>query len=189
MTDDISVRRRNRVQLIIIVLIAAVSLGGSYALFYMSRGGEPWGTTNRGEFVSPPLSLADLNVRDGSGQPMTEGETWWLWVVAGAPQPSGSACGADCAQAVYMVRQLHVLLNKDADRVQRALVTLDGAPDPALSEQFPKLRYLAADTGRLRPGIYIVDPIGNLVLRYEYAAAGKPVLEDLKKLLKVSQIG
>jgi cytochrome oxidase Cu insertion factor (SCO1/SenC/PrrC family) len=41
----------------------------------------------------------------------------------------------------------------------------------------------------LRNGVYIVDPLGNVVLRYSYTDAGKPVLEDIKKLLKVSHIG
>ena len=41
----------------------------------------------------------------------------------------------------------------------------------------------------LEPGLYIVDPLGNLVLRYPLGAAGNSVLDDLKRLLKVSQIG
>ena len=43
--------------------------------------------------------------------------------------------------------------------------------------------------GVLTPGVYIVDPLGNVVLRYSHEQVGKPLLDDLKHLLKVSQIG
>ena len=46
------------------------------------------------------------------------------------------------------------------------------------------------EAGRpLKPGIFIVDPIGNLVFWYPISDAGKPVLDDLRRLLKLSQIG
>ena len=48
---------------------------------------------------------------------------------------------------------------------------------------------MTGELSALTEGIYIVDPIGNLVLHYPLSDAGKPVLTDLKKLLKLSQIG
>ena len=110
------------------------------------------------------------------------GETWWLWVVAPGD------CEGDCAAALHQLRQLHVLLNKDADRVQRALVT-GSAAVPEVVGEYPRLIHLRADLRPLTEGIYIVDPIGNLVLHYPYSDAGSPVLEDLKRLLKLSRIG
>ena len=47
----------------------------------------------------------------------------------------------------------------------------------------------AGDLGVLARGVYIVDPLGNVVLRYSHEQVGKPLLDDLKHLLKVSQIG
>ena len=89
---------------------------------------------------------------------------------------------------MHQLRQLHILLNKDADRVQRALVTEPGAR-PGLLEDYPGATHLTGSLERLREGVYIVDPIGNLGLHYPLEDAGKPVLTDLKKLLKLSQIG
>jgi cytochrome oxidase Cu insertion factor (SCO1/SenC/PrrC family) len=48
---------------------------------------------------------------------------------------------------------------------------------------------LAGDLQLLKAGAYVVDPLGNLVLWYSYDDVGKPLLNDLKRLLKVSQIG
>jgi len=176
-------RRKNRIQLITILSIAVLSLGGSYGLFHLVREGEVWGTTNNGEFVTPPTTVRSLDIRNQQNQPVTEGGTWWLWVV------SSGSCESECDRALHQLRQLHALLNKDANRVRRALVQ-NGMPEsPLFAERYPKLTFLSGRIQDLGPGVYIVDPIGNLVFRYPFADAGKPVLEDLKKLLKVSQIG
>jgi cytochrome oxidase Cu insertion factor (SCO1/SenC/PrrC family) len=180
MTD--SAQRKNRRQLLMMFGIAFLTLGASYVLFYMARSSGVWGTTNYGTFVDPPRSVADLQLTDERGQLLTEGGTWWLWVVA----PEG--CAEDCETAVHQLRQLHVLLNKDADRVQRALLTRQ-AIEQGLLGDYPRLEHLTGSLEGLREGVYIVDPIGNLVLFYPLSDAGKPVLEDLKKLLKLSQIG
>jgi hypothetical protein len=174
---------RGRRQLIIMLLIATASLGGSYALYYASLSGGPWGTTNKGSFVDPPVSLDALALVDADGVALEEARTWWIWVVRAEP------CDPACAEALHQLRQLHVLLHRDADRVRRALVSPSQLPRGDLEALYPDLEFLTGQVEGLTPGIYIVDPHGNLVLRYPLDAAGKPVLEDLKRLLKVSQIG
>jgi hypothetical protein len=173
---------RNRRMLLAMFAIAFLTLGGSYVLFYSAREGGVWGTTNKGAFVDPPVSVSDLGLSRADGTLLTEGGTWWLWVV------TEGECQESCAHAVHQLRQLHILLNKDSDRVQRALVT---SPDraPGLLLEYPGVTHLTGALESLTEGIYIVDPIGNLVLHYPLDDAGKPVLTDLKKLLKLSQIG
>ncbi len=173
---------RNRKLLLAMFAIAFFTLGSSWLLFYLAQDGGVWGTTNKGTFVDPPVTAADLELLQANGQPLLEGQTWWLWVV------SDGVCAEDCAEAVFQMRQLHVLLNKDMDRVQRGLVTRPGAEQPVLAE-YPKLVPLQGSLEGLVNGIYIVDPIGNLVLYYPWSDGGRPVLDDLKKLLKLSQIG
>ncbi|MFM7121191.1 MAG: hypothetical protein ACKOZX_13265 [Gammaproteobacteria bacterium] len=180
MTD--TVKQRARRQLLLMFGIAGLSLGGASLLFYLSQSGV-WGTTNNGTFVEPPQDATALQVVDGNGRPAADAHVWWLWVVRDTP------CDAACDQALHQLRQLHVLLNRDGERVVRALVSPTGTPDSALAEKYPGLKFLAGNTAALTPGIYIVDPIGNLVLRYPVETPGKAVLQDLKRLLKVSQIG
>lgn len=185
MTDNAqqdNAQQRNRRLLLAMFAIGFVTLGASYVLFYLARSDGVWGTTNYGTFVDPPMTVATLGLSDDRGVAVTEGGTWWLWVVA--PE----ACRAECGTALHQLRQLHVLLNKDASRVQRGLLTRPGSAPPVLDE-YPRLVHLTGSLGDLQEGIYIVDPIGNLVLFYPLTDAGKPVLEDLKKLLKLSQIG
>lgn len=179
--------RKNRRSMLVIFGISFLSLGGSYLLFYLTQGSDVWGTTNNGEFVDPPVHIADLGLVTEAGAPLGESDQWWLLVNA------DNLCDAACEHALLQSRQLHILLNKEASRVSRALVS-DGsiAADDYLAPYPKALHLLARPDGsgqRLQRGIYIVDPIGNLVFFYPLQDAGKPVLEDLKKLLKLSQIG
>jgi len=178
-----SATRRSRAQLLLILLIAFGSLGGSYLLYHVARDAGVWGTTNQGEFVDPPVQVTSLGLLGTDGSPFVVAGTWWLMVVA----PDG--CPTECETALHQLRQLHVLLNKDAARVRRALVTRAGIDVAPLLSNYPRMEHLTTPSVAPRRGIYIVDPNGNLVLRYRFEDAGKPVLEDLKRLLKLSQIG
>ena len=179
-------KRSNRRQLLLIALIAAVSVGGSYALYFNTIDSGVWGTTNEGEFVNPPRQVPQLGLTDTSGIPHVAGEVWWVWLV------QDERCAAPCNDILTKMRNMHVLLNKDAYRLRRAWVRRGGTEDTELTAQFPKLHQLfqqPTDGVFLPTGIYIVDPLGNLVFRYPVQDMGKPVLQDLKRLLKVSQIG
>jgi len=177
------VKGGSRKQLIVMITIAAISLGGSYALYYASLSGGTWGTTNKGVFVDPAINAASLELVNRDGASVSGVETWWLWVV----QPAG--CDSACDDALHQLRQAHILLHREAGRVTRGLVTPTPVDPGELDERYPDLEFLSGPIGELSPGIYIVDPLGNLVLHYPLDAAGKPVLDDLKRLLKVSQIG
>ena len=178
----------SRLKLLALVAIAVAPVVAAYLLYFSMRGNEPWGTTNHGELLDPPPAAATLSfvdARDGTTPVVFDDSRWRLLVVV------PGACDAACDDALFQLRQLHVLLNNDADRVRRVLVLTGAVPGPLdeLRARYPELALLALRAGSLDDGIYIVDPHGNLVLRYALADAGKPVLEDLQKLLRVSQIG
>ena len=110
-------------------------------------------------------------------------ERWWLWMVA-------SSCDAACQDQVQKMQALHKLLNRDVDRLRRGYTGFAGAPDPVWMSSYPALATVTvADRSAVKDGFYIIDPNGNLVFYYPLDVNPKPLLEDLKKLLKVSQIG
>ena len=93
-----------------------------------------------------------------------------------------------------MLRQMHVLLAKDAGRVRRVLLAtpaLSPATQAQLTATYPKLGVVQASAlpDDLADGVYLMDPVGNVILEYRYDQAGKPLLADLKKLLRVSRLG
>lgn len=176
--------RRNRIMLVGLFAIAIVPMFGAFWLYESSRSAAPWATTNRGELLSPVVSVEDLHLTSADGATsMRNSGQWWLVVV------TEDGCTSECQTAVHQLRQLHILLGRDATRVKRSLVSLGGAAEDASLAQYPELVRFTGETAALQPGVYIVDPLGNVVLRYDYRSAGKPVLEDLKQLLKVSHIG
>lgn len=178
--------RRNRLMLLGMVAVAAVPLLVAYMLFYSSRGAAPWGTTNNGVLLDPPIELAKLGLTGLTpGSAMRE-RSWHLMVVSDAD------CVAECGAALQQLRALHVLLNKEATRVHRTLVFLGAVRQERVAElrvQYPELGYAQGHPGPLHAGVFIADPMGNVVLYYAFDQAGQPVLDDLKRLLKVSQIG
>lgn len=184
MTKSTGQVRRNRIILVGLFAMALVPLVVAFVLYESSRTTGPWGTTNLGELLDPIRSVGELSLTSADdGATMVNSGHWWLATV------TDDGCAEQCQAAVHQLRQLHILLGRDSSRVKRSLIAVGSTPiDPSLA-QYPDLARFSGQPGVLRAGVYIVDPLGNIVLRYEYQAAGKPVLEDLKKMLKVSHIG
>jgi len=196
--------RRGRRQLLGLAALFFVPLAIAFWLYYGPTSWRPSGGTNKGELIEParPLPAASLRRPDGSrtGSEFLRG-TWTLLFVG------DGACDARCRKALYLTRQSRVALNKDIERVQRVfLVTdhccdraflaaehpdlvvalLEGPEGTSLLGAFPVYGGVApATAGRL----YVVDPLGNLMMSYAPDAPDKALLTDLQKLLRLSHIG
>lgn len=112
------------------------------------------------------------------------------------------ACEADCRERLHFTRQIRAALGRDRPRVQRIVLAASGPDTPGvgpLLADHPDLVVLTMQPGRpLRgqlPGdldastVLLVDPLGNLMLRFGAAVEPGGILEDLEKLLKLSQVG
>lgn len=166
-----------RKQLTIILIVATISLMGSYGLFWLAKGGVGWGTTNNGEFVTPLTHRRDLGWQLDSDVELLQDNLWWLWLTV-------ENCDSQCEQALKNLKATHILLNKEADRVRVAFSSA-GKTTPGTTGIVR-----VEVTNRAMPyGIYIIDPLGNLVFYYATETPPKDILQDLKRLLKVSQIG
>lgn len=179
--------RRGRWQLIALLMVAIGPMILATAM-YQWRFWVPDGRNYHGALVGDGTQLADLGVQ-GVAQ-----EHWQLLVT------SAGACAEECQQLVYLARQIHIGLNRDATRAGHGLAlgqSLDGEVDARLRREYPQLGRYTLDISRYSKAIpsaqgaqlWIVDPKGNLVLRYDGKARGKDILTDLRLLLKLSQIG
>jgi hypothetical protein len=161
-------------------------------------------TTNAGTLVSPARPLAIRGLLNADGTPLTEADLRGHWTfVLFAP---GASCDERCQQQLYLTRQTRLAMNKDVSRVQRLLV-LAQRPDAALidrlAQEHADLRWVVGDhraeTLRARfrgegffpegEQYFLVDPLGNLMMFYDLSVPTKGMMNDLRKLLKVSQIG
>jgi hypothetical protein len=109
-------------------------------------------------------------------------------------------CDKRCADQLYMMRQIHLSLAKEIERVQRVWITSESSLD-AFRTQYPDLIVLnnppAAQQALTEqflavgktPGLYLVDPLGNVVMYYPEHVTAKAIRQDILKLLKFSWAG
>jgi len=167
--------RQGRILLGGLLALTLLPLLGAWWL-KTSMNSEPWGTTNHGQLLSSGLTLAQVGLENLS----SEDARWRLIVV-----PGTSGCVEDCQTALPTLRALHLRLGKDSRRVARTFLW-DGASE-ADASHLPSESLNTPVT--LESGVYIADPLGNLVLRYSWEQVGTPMFEDMKHLLELSRIG
>jgi cytochrome oxidase Cu insertion factor (SCO1/SenC/PrrC family) len=196
-TDSNENPHRNRAALVGLAALFFVPLMGAFWLYY-AGGWRPAGSTNNGELITPIVTLSAAPVRDLDGAPLRENWLLGKWTLV---YVTDTACDERCREALWTIRQTRLLLVDDVDRVQRLLLTRECCDRQFLAAEHPGLevgqlddetaRNWAAQFPRVEgvPYIYIVDPLGNLMMRFDSRETPKGLLEDLKKLLKLSHIG
>ena len=195
MTDSRARGRRN------FLLLAAMFLVPVFVVFAMYYGGlwSPSGSSAKGELVHPaqPLEFSGLRQSDGGAAGIDLFQGKWSLIYVG-----DGACDSECRTALTYGRQTRLAVGKDMDRVQRVFLTTGNCCDRGyLDAEQPGLVTLDASSenarallaqfpGERRVSLYIVDPLGNLMMRHDATQViNKDLLSDLKKLLKLSHIG
>jgi hypothetical protein len=194
--------RPKRGVLLLLVLLFFAPLLLAFVLYYGS-GWRPTGRTNHGELIEPartlPLvALPQVALAPG-GDALAAADVltgkWSLVYV------NSGDCNADCRNTLYFMRQTHLGLANLAPRVQRVFLVTAGCCDrDYLAREQPGLIILNADGAAAAPllaqfpperssSIFVVDPRGNLMLRYDAHDDPKGLRNDLKKLLTLSHIG
>jgi hypothetical protein len=158
------------------------------------------GTKNNGALIKPPRAITELPLQLPNGEKFDFARQPKQWsIVLSAP----AHCDAQCAQNLYLTRQIHIALGKDSDRVRRYLVVTQWPLDAEfekLLQQHPKLEILKIDgaayaqyfaQSQLQPlrdqQYLLVDPAGWLMMYYSPQIDGKAVIKDLKFLLSNSR--
>ena len=185
---------RGRVQLALLFLIFCAPVVLAY-LFYFNPDWQPESGTQKGELITPARPLPDWALVNEKGEPAPEAlRGKWSLVVLG-----GASCAKPCADKLFELRQIRILQNQNIGRVQRVYLTAEGSGLAALREQLrevhPDLHFYAAPEAAAFFGagagetVYLVDPRGNWLMRYAPSAGYQDILKDVKKLLRLSQIG
>ena len=185
-------RRGRRVALVILALCAAPTVAAWFAYFVW----QPQSRTNYGELIEP-RSLSDPELRrlDGASFRLSQLRGKWVLLLV-----DSAACGDSCRKRLVYMRQARLALGKDAERIERVWLLDDAAvPDPALLREHEGLMVarppdkvlldeLAAPRSPARY-IYVIDPLGSLMLRFPGDPDGRRMLKDLARLLRASRIG
>ena len=190
-----------------LILIAAIFvLPAAIAwMFHVGVFDTDFGTDagkNRGELVHPAKPLEGLSLTSAEGKPVVIDSFMGVWTML---EIASNPCEGDCGKNVYKMRQVRLALGKDAYRVQRALVAESGSALDKLMADNPGtglffLNDRSAEFLQQFPGyneggipliagrIYIIDPLGNLMMRYPPDADPSDILKDLRQLLKATWI-
>ena len=197
--DDEAARRTRsgRMKMLLVLAVCAAPVIASYVTYFVIR---PEGRTNYSELVQPQrplpgtLPLTDLQGHAVSAETL-KGQ--WLLVVV-----SAAACDASCEKHLWVQRQLRETLGRDKDRVDKLWLVDDaGTPRPetlagvttntdATVLRVPRAAlaaWLAPAAGRaLEDHLYIVDPLGNWMMRTPQDADPAKLKSDVVKLLRAS---
>jgi cytochrome oxidase Cu insertion factor (SCO1/SenC/PrrC family) len=171
---------------------------GSWLAFYVFEVKPD--SRNYGDLVVParPLKLQDLQT---TKKLTLNKEFWkkWTFVIIDDGQ-----CERLCQDNLYYLRQMRIALGRDVDRVQNLLLTsasivpgvtefLGDYPDLSVVEHSPAAFInqfeIVENPGISKPFVYLVDPLGNLMMTYPGNNDPSSILSDMRRLLKVSQVG
>ncbi|HYD93784.1 MAG TPA: cytochrome C oxidase subunit I [Noviherbaspirillum sp.] len=191
-------KNAGRWKLFLVLAVCASPVIASYLTYYVIK---PEGRTNYGALVDPrahpiPAALGAVSL---DGKPASLDAYKGKWVML---QVGDAECGNDCRKRLYDMRQLRLAQGKDKDRIERVWLITDDKPlETMLMREYDgthMLRarpdslksWLPADSGTTAADhIYMIDPLGNLMMRFPKDADPNKIKKDIAKLLKASRIG
>lgn len=193
--------KRGRLKMLLVLLVCASPVIASYFTYFVIR---PEGRTNYGELVLPTREMpASLPLATLDGAPVAPAALRGQWLLVVVMPP---VCDAACEKRLFMQRQLREMLGREAERLDKLVLVADApAAAPALK---PELRaaleaapaatvlrtprealaqWLAPAAGHaLEEHLYVVDPLGQWMMRMPAAAEPQRVMRDLTKLMRGS---
>lgn len=179
-----------RIKLLLILGMFALPVVASYLAYYIW---QPTGRKNYGELVKQ----ADIKLKgvalNGEVFDIESLKGKWVMVYVG-----GGECPKTCQDLLYAIRQIRTIQGKEMDRIERLwVITDDRIPNEDMQKMHAGLFYLRTDQANAAqfPGsetaghLYMVDPLGHLMMRWPQNPEPKQMIKDVKLLLKASQIG
>jgi hypothetical protein len=190
-------RKGGNWKLFLVLAICAAPLVASYLTYYVIK---PQGRTNYGALIDPrshPIPSLATATLDGRPQRLSDFKGKWIML-----QADSGICTEPCRTKLLDMRQLRLMQGKDMDRIERVWLVLDKEPlETMLMREYDGTHMLRADAlavrnwlpveqgTRIEDHIYLIDPLGNLMMRFPKDADPSKMKKDIAKLLKASRIG
>lgn len=184
-------------KLLLLVALMGAPIVLSYLIYFW---GAPSTSVNYGELIEArPLPETALRKLDGATFRLSELRGKWVMLLVDA-----GACDEPCRKKLYYLRQVRLTQGVEMERIERVWLIDDGRmPEAAIAEEYKGTWLIDAKGSELLKAfpatasafasnhdhIYLVDPLGNLMMRFPKDADPARMVKDLKRLLKVSRIG
>lgn len=192
-----SQKKAGRWKLILVLALCASPLIASYFTYYVIK---PERRTNYGELIDPrayPIPALQAARLDGTPVELDAYRGKWIML-----QVASAECDAPCRQHLHDMRQLRLAQGKEMDRLERVWLITDSAPlETMLMREYDGTHMLRANPDAVqawlpsqpqthpRDHLYVVDPLGNLMMRFPKDADPNRIKKDISRLLKASRIG
>jgi len=186
-----------RWKLFAVIAVCAAPMIASYFAYYVIK---PEGRTNYGALLDPrsyPMPDLGAVTLDGKSAGLDAWKGKWIML-----QVDQSDCAEACKTKLYQMRQLRLTQGKEMDRIERVWAITDDKPlDTIVMREYDGTRLLRVKPEAIKrwlpaePGtavtdhIYIIDPLGNLMMRFPKDPDPNKIKKDLARLLKASRIG
>ncbi|MEN3291465.1 MAG: hypothetical protein V7642_718 [Burkholderiales bacterium] len=186
-----------RWKLFAVIAVCAAPLIASYLTYYVIK---PQSRTNYGTLIDPrayPMPALDASTVDGKPITLDAYKGKWMMV-----QVNDADCQEPCRKRLHDMRQLRLAQGKDMDRIERVWLITDNKPlETLVMREYDGTRMLRVKPDALKAWlpveqgttaadhIYMIDPLGNLMMRFPKDADPNKIKKDLSKLLKASSIG
>jgi len=195
--SELVIRQRNLGVLAALAALFLLPVVLSFWIYY-GTGWRPTGRVNYGSLIAPARPLPAVALPEAEqGTPASPFHEKWTLVYVG-----DGRCDAACQEALQMIRQTRLLLTHDMTRLQRVfLATGQCCAREFLGRAHPGLIVLNATGSAAAPllatfpanerehTVFVVDPLGNLMMSYDARQNPRGLLLDLQKLLRLSHIG
>jgi len=190
-------QNKGRWKLFAVLLVCAFPLIASYFTYYVIK---PEGRTNYGDLLDPrlyPMPPLQVTALDGKTFPFESLKGKWVML-----QVNASDCRDACRKKLLDMRQLRLMQGKNMDRIERVWLIIDENPiETVLMREYDGTQMLrikpetlkgwlpTAQNTTVADHLYLIDPLGNLMMRFPKEADPNKIKKDLTKLLKASSIG
>jgi cytochrome oxidase Cu insertion factor (SCO1/SenC/PrrC family) len=192
--------KSNRRILLILLLLFVFPAIVSITMY--ATGWRPSATVNHGELILPVRPVADREMKAMDGKPVKISELHGKWTMV---YFDSSSCSEACMSQLYFMRQIHIAQGKNYDRIQRVFMLTDAASVDSLNAkltEYPDMLVLGGDQSVMagmyqdfgldiqsagqKNSIFLLDPQGNLMMKYKFGAEPAGIRKDIERLLKYS---
>lgn len=200
-------QQRGRWKLLLVLAVCAAPLILSYVAYYVVK---PSSRNNFGALIDPrehPIPALKATTLDAKPASLDAFKGKWIMLKVGP-----SACAKDCMDQMFAIQQLRSMQGKEMERIERVWLITDAAPlETTLIRQLDDVHMLRAPAdvvagwlpvekgANAADSIFLIDPLGNLMMRFPPVPAGAAeadkvkhyakIKKDIAKLLKASAIG
>lgn len=192
--------KKSRVTLLVLFMVFFGPLLVAVVMFALRGQFSFLSAASYGTLIHPAQPIAQFNFETNSqikySAEFLQGKWTYLYFAS-------KSCDLQCEAALFKIRQIRIAAGKDLNRVQYLLLATSINSSPIQQSIFSRHNDLVIgkllnwkttlevqQQEQLQVGfIYVIDPVGNLMMKYDMDATSKGMLKDLKKLLRISNIG